>query len=115
MAALANASTWALMAVTQAAGKLHGLCPNMLRRWRIADEEQAEPGINLGPMESTGVRHRRILEQAPGPADDSAESPTTTSTSGTFTPGTSEGSLDNPGMILVQVYPRYRSAKAGDA
>lgn len=118
MAAFANASSWALMAVTKAARKLQGLCPNVLGRCLVADEERAEPGIDLEPMEGTGVRQRRVPEPTPGTADDNIESPTTTptttSTSGTFTPGTSEDLSDNPGRASFQVDPRYRSAKANN-
>jgi hypothetical protein len=111
MASLLEAATWALMAVTKGARKLQGLCPVVLKRCRVADEERAEAEMNLG------VRQRRAPEQTPGRVDDQgdspARSPTTSTTSGTFTPGTSEGNLESPGMGGEQESPKFKSANSG--
>jgi hypothetical protein len=117
MASLLEAATWALMAVAKSARKLQGLCPVVLKRCRVADEERAEAEMNLGEMQSAGVRKRRAPEQTPGRVDDQgdspAASPTTSTTSGTMTPGTSEGNLESPGMGGEQESPKFKSANTG--
>lgn len=117
MASLLDAAILALMAVTKGARKLQGLCAVVLRRCRVADEERAETGMNLGEMQSTGVRNRRAPEQTPERVDDHADtptaSPTTSTSSGTLTPGTSEGVSESPGMGGVPEGSRYRSANTG--
>jgi hypothetical protein len=114
MASPINAATWALTA----ARRLQGLCSVVLKRCRVADEERAEPGMELGGMQSTGVRNRRVPQQIPERADDHtdspATSPTTSTASGTLTPGTSEGVSEAPGMIGLQESPRYKLANAGN-
>jgi hypothetical protein len=101
-----------------AARKLQELCSVALKRCQVADEERAEPEMELGGMQSTGVRNLRVPEQTPERADDHTDSPTsspTTSTaSGTLTPGTSEGISETPGTIGVQESPRYRLANASN-
>jgi hypothetical protein len=111
MASLLEAATWALMAVAKGARKLQGLCPVVLKRCRVTDEERVE--VEMNP----GVRHRRAPEQTPGRVDDQGDSPamspTTSTTSGTLTPGTSEGNLESPGMGGEQESPKFKSANTG--
>ena len=107
MASLLEAATWALMAVAKGARKLQGLCPVVLKRCRVADEERVKAEMNPGDMP----------EQTPGRVDDQgdspAASPTTSTTSGTMTPGTSEGNLESPGMGGEQESPKFKSANTG--
>jgi hypothetical protein len=99
------------MAVAKGARKPQGLCPVVLKRCRVADEERVEAEMN------PGVRQRRAPEQTPGRVDDQgdnpATSPTTSTTSGTMTPGTSEGNLESPGMGSEQESPKFKSANTG--
>jgi len=90
-----DVTSMATMAVAKIARKLQELCSGILKRCRVADEETAETGMSLNTMRNTGVRNRRAPEQSPESVDDQPESPTT---SGTLTPGTSEGLLDPEGM-----------------
>jgi len=90
MASLQDALSVALMAVAKMARKLQGLCPVVLRRCYVADEERAEREISLGAMQNDGVRNRRPPGPTPESNDDHPVTPTASTTSGTLTPGTSE-------------------------
>jgi hypothetical protein len=111
MASLTDGTSLARKAVAKMARKLQRLCPVVLRRCCVADEERAEQEMNLGTMQSTGVRNRRAPEQTPESNDDHPASPTT---SGTLTPGTSEVPSENEGMNAVQVVSAYKSANLGN-
>jgi len=126
MASPVDASPWALTVVAKAARKVKGLCRDVLRRCRVADEERAEPETALATMQSTGVRNRRANDQAPVSTDDHEEispesdqspatSPTTTATSGTFTPGTSEGIPETSGIVDALERSSPTSANPGNA
>jgi hypothetical protein len=108
MISLPNDPTWVRMAVAKGAHKLQGLWWLVCIRRRVADEEQTEPGTNLGEMQSTGVRNRRAPEQSPGGVNDlhdsPAASPTNSTASGTLTPCTSDGVLESPGRGGVQEF-----------
>jgi hypothetical protein len=111
MASLTDGTSMAQKAVAEMARKLQRLCPVVLRRCYVADEERAEQEMDLGTMQSTGVRNRRAPEQTPENNDDHPASPTTT---GTLTPGTSEAPSESEGMDAVQVVPAYKSANIGN-
>jgi hypothetical protein len=101
MASLTDVVSMALTAVAKIARKLQGFCGDALKRCKVADEESAEQGLNMGDMESSGVRNRRGTEQTSGSADNHADSPTTSATSGTLMPRTGDGPLERKGMDAV--------------
>jgi hypothetical protein len=106
MACLINAASGALRAVAKVPRELRGLFSVLLRRRRVADEERAEAGTDLEGMEPSGIRNRFVPEQTPGNAHDETNtftsSPTTTTSSGTFTPGTTDGESESPGTSICK-------------
>ena len=104
MACLVNPAAGTLRAVAKVPRELRGLFSVVLRRCRVADEERAEAGTDLEDMQTTGVRNRRVPEQTPGNADDQSNtpnsSPTTSTSSGTFTPGTTDGVPESSGTSV---------------
>ncbi len=102
---LTDVVSMALMAVTKMACNLQGLCRGVLKKCKVADEESTELELDLGDIESSGVRSRRVRDQTSETADDHADSPTTSATSGTLTPRTSERPLENQGMAAVPGAP----------
>lgn len=105
MACLINAASGALRAVEKVPRELRGLFSVVLRR-RVADEERAEEGTVLEDMETSGIRNRLVPEQTPKNAHDQTNtltsSPTTTTSSGTFTPGTTDGESESPGTSMCE-------------
>jgi hypothetical protein len=106
MACLINAASGALRAVEKVPRELRGLFSVVLRRHRVADEERAEEGTILEDMETSGIRNRLVPEQTSGNAHDQTNtltsSPTTTTSSGTFTPGTTDGESESPGTSMCE-------------
>lgn len=104
MACLVNPAPGALRAMAKVPRELRGLFSVVMRRCRVADEERAEAGTDLEDMQTPGVRNRRVHEQNPGNADAQSNtpnsSPTTSTSSGTFTPGTTDGVPESSGMIV---------------
>ncbi len=103
-----NPAPRALRAVAKAPRELWGLLSVVLRRCRVADEERAEAGTDLEDMQTSGVRIRRVPEQTPRNADDQTNSPnsspTTSTSSGIFTPGTTDGVPESPGTSLCEKF-----------
>jgi hypothetical protein len=110
MATLQDAASVALKAVAKMTHRLQGLCSVVLKRCYVADEEKAEQEMNLGTIQSTGVRNRRAPEQTSDTADDHPVSPTTSTESDTLTPSPSEGPEENRGEGVVQGVPTHMSA-----
>jgi hypothetical protein len=108
MACLVEPAPVALRAVTKVPRELRGLFSVLLRRCRVADEERAEAGTDLEDMQPSGVRNRRLPEQTPGNADDQTNTPnsgpTTSTSSGIFTPGTTDGVPESPGTSVCEKF-----------
>jgi hypothetical protein len=106
MACLINAAPGALRAMAKVPGEVLGLFSVVLRRSRLADKERAKAGTDLEDMQTSGVRNRLVPEQAPGNAHDQTNtltsSPTTATSSGTFTPGTTDGESESPGTSMCK-------------
>ena len=106
MACLVNPAPGALRAVAKVPRELRGLFSVVLKRYRVADEERAEEGTILEDMETSGIRNRLVPEQTSGNAHDQTNtpnsSPTTSTSSGIFTPGTTDGVPESPGTSMCE-------------
>jgi hypothetical protein len=100
---MASLAAVAVEALAKIVCKLKELRTVTSWRCNVADENRVEQGVPLEDMESFEMRNRLGTGQASGSTNDNPNSPTTTTSteSGTLTPGSDEN-LENQGMNIVQ-------------
>jgi hypothetical protein len=106
---MADLTAVASAAITRLIRSLQELPFNITRNARDANQSREEPGLPMHGMEETGLRSRTGATALSSNRNDEGSSPTTSTTNtGTFTPGSGDDTSPSEGRHMPLIIVKYK-------